>query len=47
VDACRAEGVLVLPCGERSIRLRPFLDLTKEDAAKGLALLGAALRRLA
>jgi len=47
VDACRAEGVLVLPCGERSIRLRPFLDLAKEDAAKGLALLGAALRRLA
>jgi L-lysine 6-transaminase len=47
VDACRAEGVLVLPCGERSIRLRPFLDLTEEDAAKGLALLGAALRRLA
>jgi len=47
LEACRREGLLVLPCGERSIRLRPFLDLTKEDAAKGLALLGAALRRLA
>jgi L-lysine 6-transaminase len=46
VEACRAEGLLLLPCGERSIRLRPFLDLTREDAEKGLKLLANALRRL-
>lgn len=46
VEACRAEGLLLLPCGEKSIRLRPFLDLTPDDAQKGLALLANALRRL-
>ncbi len=47
VEACRHEGLLLLPCGERSIRLRPFLDLTAEDAQKGLALLANALRHVA
>ncbi len=46
VEACRAEGLLLLPCGERSIRLRPFLDLTSEDAQRGVQLLASALRRL-
>lgn len=46
VEACRAEGLLLLPCGERSIRLRPFLDLTKEDAHKAVKLLARALKRL-
>lgn len=46
VEACRAEGLLLLPCGERSIRLRPFLDLTREDAERGVQLLASALRRL-
>lgn len=46
VEACRAEGLLLLPCGEKSIRLRPFLDLTPEDADKSLVLLANALHRL-
>jgi L-lysine 6-transaminase len=32
-------GVLILKCGEKSIRLRPTLDLNEADAATGLALL--------
>ncbi|MCX7895125.1 MAG: L-lysine 6-transaminase [Thermoanaerobaculum sp.] len=46
LEACRTAGLLVLPCGERSIRLRPFLDLTHEDAEKGLSLLAQALHRI-
>lgn len=46
VAACRAEGLLLLPCGERSIRLRPFLDLTKEDAQKAVQLLARALKKV-
>lgn len=46
VEACREEGLLLLPCGERSIRLRPFLDLTREDAHKAVQLLARALGRL-
>ncbi|MGE5237028.1 MAG: L-lysine 6-transaminase [Acidobacteriota bacterium] len=38
VHGARQHGLLVLPCGERSIRFRPFLDITTEDAATGLEL---------
>lgn len=37
------EGVLLLPCGERSIRLRPALSVTREEIQYGLAALGRAL----
>jgi L-lysine 6-transaminase len=37
------EGVLVLPCGERSVRLRPALSVTPEEIGHGLAALGRAL----
>jgi L-lysine 6-transaminase len=47
VAAAREHGLLLLPCGATSIRFRPFLDITREDAAKGLDLLGRALRTLA
>jgi L-lysine 6-transaminase len=43
----RGQGLLVLPCGPTSVRLRPFLDLSREDAAEALDRLAAALRRLA
>lgn len=43
VVAARNEGLLLLPCGERSIRFRPYLDLSEEDAAAALALLTKAL----
>jgi L-lysine 6-transaminase len=37
-------GVLMLPCGERSIRLRPALNVAPEDLDFGLSRLAAALR---
>ncbi|WP_327090093.1 L-lysine 6-transaminase [Nonomuraea sp. NBC_01738] len=36
-------GVLVLPCGERTVRLRPALNITEEDLETGLSALSAAL----
>lgn len=33
------EGVLVLPCGERSVRLRPALSVTAEELWEGVAAL--------
>ena len=47
VSAARHQGLLVLPSGARSIRFRPFLDVTAEDADEALGLLGRALRDLA
>ncbi|MDH2429056.1 L-lysine 6-transaminase [Sphaerisporangium sp. TRM90804] len=37
------EGVLVLPCGERTVRLRPALSITAEEVDHGLAALERAL----
>ncbi|MEV8639045.1 L-lysine 6-transaminase [Streptosporangium sp. NPDC051023] len=39
----RDEGVLVLPCGERSIRLRPALSVTAEELREGTTALSRAL----
>jgi 4-aminobutyrate aminotransferase-like enzyme len=39
--------LLVLPCGARSVRFRPYLDITREDAASALDRLGRALRSMA
>lgn len=36
-------GVLVLPCGPRSVRLRPALNIPEDDLEHGLAAIGAAL----
>ncbi|GGO65528.1 L-lysine 6-transaminase [Nonomuraea cavernae] len=38
------QGVLVLPCGPRSVRLRPALNITESDLDRGLAALSAALK---
>ncbi|RCG27338.1 L-lysine 6-transaminase [Sphaerisporangium album] len=38
------EGVLLLPCGERSVRLRPALSVSMEEIEHGLAALGRALK---
>ena len=46
VAAARNEGLLLLPCGATSIRFRPFLDVTRDDAAAGLDRLAGALRSL-
>jgi L-lysine 6-transaminase len=40
-------GLLVLRCGERSIRLRPVLDITNEAIDKALKIIDAECRRLA
>jgi len=39
------EGVMALPCGERSIRFRPFLDITEDELREGVAALERALGR--
>jgi L-lysine 6-transaminase len=43
----REDHVLVLPCGERSIRFRPALDVTKPELKFGLAALDRTLTTLA
>jgi L-lysine 6-transaminase len=39
----REQGVLALPCGDRSIRFRPFLDVTGEEINDGVGALAKAL----
>lgn len=39
----REEGVLVLPCGDQSVRLRPALSVTAEELAEGTTALTRAL----
>ena len=39
----REQGVLALPCGDRSIRFRPFLDVTEEEIEDGVGALERAL----
>ncbi|MFD2349420.1 hypothetical protein ACFSTC_08600 [Nonomuraea ferruginea] len=36
-------GVLVLPCGPRSVRLRPALNIPEQDVDHGLTALSALL----
>ncbi|MET9067078.1 L-lysine 6-transaminase [Streptosporangium sandarakinum] len=40
------EGVLVLPCGERSVRLRPALSITREELEEGTEAISRALTTL-
>jgi len=46
IVAARQQGLLLLPCGPCSIRFRPFLDLSRDDAGAALDLLGRALLSL-
>jgi len=43
IDACRAEGVLVIQAGANNLRLAPPLVITEEELAPGLATLEAAI----
>ncbi len=43
IERAMAEGLIVLPCGDRSVRLRPALDVAREDAMEGLSRLGKAV----
>ena len=47
IVACREHHLLVLPCGMRSLRFRPYLDITRENAAEALVRLARALRSMA
>ncbi len=44
--ALRARRLLLLPCGSRSVRFRPPLNLTRAEADAGLDLIRAGLRAL-
>lgn len=44
--ACLQNGLLVLPCGRRSIRFRPALCLGRPEAASGLEIVRRSLRSL-
>ena len=43
VVAARERSLLLLPCGEKSIRFRPYLDLNRDDAEKAMGLLADSL----
>ncbi|MFJ9036792.1 L-lysine 6-transaminase [Streptomyces sp. NPDC102406] len=45
VDVLREEGVLVLPGGERTVRLRPALSVSQEELSLALDAFGRALKR--
>jgi len=47
LDLAREEGVLALACGERSIRFRPFLDVTEAEIREGVEALERAIARAA
>lgn len=43
IKACWKNGLMILPCGTHSIRLRPVLNLQKDEADEGLSLLEKSL----
>ena len=46
VRRLREEHVIVLPCGERTIRFRPALDINEQELRFGLAALDRVLASL-
>lgn len=46
IDQCWNNGLIVLACGTKSIRLRPVLNLLQEEADEGLAILRASAKEL-
>lgn len=45
-ELCFDDGLLILPCGERSIRFRPALNITREQLNEGLNIIEKALKTL-
>jgi L-lysine 6-transaminase len=45
IERAYDEGLLILPCGKRSIRLRPALDFSRKDGDEALARLSRAVER--
>ena len=46
IDLCAQNELLVIACGEKSVRFRPPLILTKEEAGDGLSRIDAAIQGL-
>jgi L-lysine 6-transaminase len=46
VTRCRENGLIALPCGQRSVRFRPPLNLTRAEADEGLDIVRSSLRSL-
>ena len=47
VDLRTAEHVIVLPCGERSIRFRPALSVSEDEIDEALGATGRSVVRVA
>ncbi|PIS11237.1 MAG: L-lysine 6-transaminase, partial [Bdellovibrio sp. CG10_big_fil_rev_8_21_14_0_10_47_8] len=47
IAALYINGLMILPCGQRSIRIRPVLDIHKNEAEEGLEILRKTLSTLA
>lgn len=45
-SACYDEGLLVLNCGEKSIRFRPGLNLSPDEARRGVAMIDKAIAKI-
>ncbi|MCS7083157.1 MAG: L-lysine 6-transaminase [Bacteroidetes bacterium] len=46
LEELKAEGLLMLPCGERSVRFRPPLCIGREQVDMGIGIIRAAMSRL-
>ena len=44
--ACMKKGLIILPCGERSIRFRPPLNVSAQEIESGIGIVAEALREL-
>ena len=46
ITNCYNEGLIILPCGEKSVRFRPVLDIDKETIDKGFEVINSSLKKL-
>ncbi len=46
IERCNQNQLLPLSCGERTIRLRPFLDMPEADALKGIDIMERVIKQL-
>ena len=46
IDICWNNGLIVLPCGTKSIRIRPVLDLKDAEAEEGLSIIEKSAKEL-
>lgn len=44
--ACYEAGIMILGCGERSIRFRPSLNITQAEVSEGISMLGEVLKKV-